>query len=168
MLFQASAEKSEPTCATHRAMSRPNVPAAAETDGIKDRSQSAPGSMACGACGVHMALKFALTAAAFLPTRMPSRIRPTSASVLAEVKMFWIHLPSRRPRVLAKVRRTISATATPCCKERLTAYLEESRMGGKIQAVGETAGTSTPRNRAKPTETAAIVPVWITRNNVQP
>ena len=31
-----------------------------------------------------------------------------------------------------------------------------------------TAGTSTPRNRAKATATAAIVPVWMTANSVQP
>ena len=35
-------------------------------------------------------------------------------------------------------------------------------------AVGEMAGTSTPRSRAQATDTAAIVPVWITRNSVQP
>ena len=33
---------------------------------------------------------------------------------------------------------------------------------------GDTAGTNTPRNRANATATAAMVPVWITRNSVHP
>ena len=37
-----------------------------------------------------------------------------------------------------------------------------------IQPVGEIAGTRTPRYREKATATAAMVPVWITRNKVQP
>ncbi len=41
-------------------------------------------------------------------------------------------------------------------------------MGATIQLSGETEGTSTPRKRAKPTATAAIVPVWMTRKSVQP
>ena len=36
------------------------------------------------------------------------------------------------------------------------------------QCVVETAGKKTPRNLPKATHTAAIVPVWITRNSVQP
>jgi len=41
-------------------------------------------------------------------------------------------------------------------------------VGGTIHSVGEIHGTSTPRKRAKPTATAAIVPVWITRNSAHP
>jgi hypothetical protein len=40
--------------------------------------------------------------------------------------------------------------------------------GGTIQFAGEIAGTRTPRKRENATATAAIVPVWITRNSVQP
>ena len=48
MLFHASAEKSDPTCETPNAISRPNAPDAAVTDGMNDFSQSAPGSIVCG------------------------------------------------------------------------------------------------------------------------
>ena len=43
MLFQASAENSEPTCATPNATSRPAAPAAAVSDGTQERRKSAPG-----------------------------------------------------------------------------------------------------------------------------
>ena len=48
MLFQASAEKSDPTCETPNAISKPKKPDAAVTEGINDFSQSAPGSIVCG------------------------------------------------------------------------------------------------------------------------
>ena len=48
MLFQASAEKSDPTCETPNAMSKPKVPDAAVTEGMNDFIQVAPGSMVCG------------------------------------------------------------------------------------------------------------------------
>ena len=36
------------------------------------------------------------------------------------------------------------------------------------QCVVEMEGKKTPRNLPKATQTAAMVPVWITRNSVQP
>ena len=45
MLFHASAEKSDPTCETPNAISKPNAPDAAVTEGMNDFSQSAPGSI---------------------------------------------------------------------------------------------------------------------------
>ncbi len=99
---------------------------------------------------------------------MPTTTSPISARVFAEVKIFWMYLPQFRPRVFAAVRNAISRMAKNCCQERLTAYFSEIPIGATIQARGETAGTSTPRNRAKATATAAIVPVWITRKSVQP
>src|SRR5580704_8287268 len=62
----------------------------------------------------------------------------------------------------------IISTATSCCTERLIANLEEKLIGGITHVFGEIAGNNTPRYRANPIATAAIVPVWITRNSVQP
>ena len=45
MLFHASAEKSEPTCATPKATNSPNHPLAAVTVGIRFFRKSAPGLM---------------------------------------------------------------------------------------------------------------------------
>ena len=41
-------------------------------------------------------------------------------------------------------------------------------IGGMIHWVGEIIDVNTPRKRANATATAAIVPVWMIRNNVQP
>ncbi len=45
MLFQASAENSEPTCATPNATNNPNAPLAAVMVGTQPRRKSAPGSI---------------------------------------------------------------------------------------------------------------------------
>src|SRR5438034_11586127 len=90
MLFQASAEKSEPTCATQKATKRPNAPALAATLDTQDRF----GLMGTTPRGVQTSLKLALMASALRPTSNPIRIKAISESVLAEVKVFWIHLPS--------------------------------------------------------------------------
>src|SRR6516162_5091744 len=155
MLFQASAEKSDPTWATQKATNSPNTPALAATLDTQDKF----GLMGTTPRGVQKSLKLALIASALRPMRKPIRISAIKESVLAEVKVFWIHFPRRSPRVFMKVSSTIIATATSCCKDRLIAYLLERLIGGIIQAVGEIAGTSTPRYRAKATPTAAMVPV---------
>src|SRR5258708_12682526 len=62
----------------------------------------------------------------------------------------------------------IISTATSCCTERLIANFEEKLIGGITHVFGEMEGNNTPRYRENPMATAAIVPVWITRNSVQP
>src|SRR5436190_21252825 len=128
-------------------MKRPKAPPAAVTVETHDKSDL----MGITPPGVQKSVKLALIASAFRPSNNPTRISAISDSVLAEVKMFWIHLPSCRPRVLINVSSTISSTAMSCCVEKLTAYLAERLIGGIIQAVGEMAGTNTPRYRAKAT-----------------
>ena len=49
MLFQASAEKSDPTCATPNATIKPKNPLAAVTVGTIPRRKFAPGSIVSGA-----------------------------------------------------------------------------------------------------------------------
>src|SRR6202030_3436176 len=88
MLFQASAEKSDPTCETPKAINKPNAPDAAVTDGMNDFIQDAPGSMVCGSCSVQMPVKLAWIAAALRPRNIPARISAASPSNLAEVKTF--------------------------------------------------------------------------------
>ena len=117
MLFQASEENSDPTCATHSATSRPSTPAAA----VRVGSQPTSGAIVAGSTRVHMFEKLAAIASALRPTRMPSTMSAKSDSVLAEVKTFWISLPRRMPRVLRKVRKITITIATSCCVDRLTA-----------------------------------------------
>src|SRR5437764_4314611 len=164
MLFHASEENSEPTWPTQTAIIIPSAPPAAETAPTKGRSDVTGEA----AAGVQKFVKLACNALALRPTKMPSAINAMSDNVFAEVKTFWISLPSANPRVFTNVRRTIINIATSCWVERLTAYRCESVIGEIIQFVGETKSVTTPRNRANATATAAIVPVCITRNSVQP
>src|SRR5213594_3360684 len=132
MLFQAS---------TENATMRPKNPLAAETAGRNEKS----GVMVAGSRGVKGAAKLRAMTSAFRPTRTPRTMRSRSERVLAEVKTFWIILPSFRPRVLMNVRREIIRTPTSCWVERLRAYPEDRLNGLPIQLVGEIQGTRTPR-----------------------
>src|SRR4051812_13352006 len=164
MLFHASEENSEPTWPTQTAINIPSAPPAAETALTNGRSDVTGETPA----GVQKFVKLACSAPAFRPTKTPSAISAMSDNVFAEVKTFWISLPSANPRVFTNVRRTIIKIATSCWVERLTAYRCERVIGDTIHCVGETKSVSTPRKRANATATAAIVPVCITRNSVQP
>ena len=106
MLFQASAEKSDPVCDTQTAMNRPNAVVAFN-----------PGTMSTIPRGVQGLPKLSDTAVWFQPSSTPTRIRPSSAPVLAVVKTFWMILPYWRPRVLVHVRSAISRMATICVVE---------------------------------------------------
>src|SRR5271168_3291430 len=88
MLFQASAENSEPTCATPNATSNPKNPEAAETVGSKLFKKFAPGSMGCWPRTCQKCEKLSEIAAAFLATNTQSKISPRSARIFAEVKIF--------------------------------------------------------------------------------
>src|SRR5271170_1720535 len=82
MLFQASAEKSEPTCDTHSATNNPK-PVAAES----------PATMGVSPCAVHASEKCARTASECQPIVNPNPITPSSAPIFAQVKTFWMPLP---------------------------------------------------------------------------
>src|SRR3984957_7630779 len=168
MLFQASAENSDPTCATPNAINNPNAPLAAVMVGTKPRRKSAPGSIGSAPRMDQKCEKLSLTAAALRPTNTQSTISPSRERVFALVNIFCMILPSCTPRVFRNVKKMIISTAPSCCTDKLMAYFEDSVSGCTTHACGEIAGASTPRYRANPMATAAIVPVWITRNSVQP
>src|SRR6202030_133573 len=168
MLFQASAENSDPTCATPNATNNPNAPLAAVIFGTKPRRKSAPGSIGSAPRTAQKCEKLSLMAAALRPTNTQRKINPSSESVLALVKIFWIIFPSCTPSVFRNVKKMIISTATSCCTDKLMAYFDDNAIGCTTHVCGEIAGANTPRYRANPIATAAIVPVWITRNNVQP
>ena len=139
-MFQASDEKSGPTIAPPTSIRKGRV------TGVSP----------------HRLLKLAETASAFLATKRPRTMRVASAATLAEVNRFWTIFPSRSPRLFDHVSRAITAMATTRCVDSETVPAWRSAFSADTQ------GTSTPRNLAKATATAAIVPVWITRKRVQP
>src|ERR1700733_4656928 len=75
MLFQPSAENSEPTWATHKAASNPNA-----VTGVT------PGATGVYPCGRHRSVKFDLPAR--LHPTAPTTITPNKAASLAEVNAF--------------------------------------------------------------------------------
>src|SRR6266481_6993459 len=82
MLFQASEENSEPTCATQKAMNKPNAPLAAVTVEINGKL----GLIGPTPRGVQRSVKLALTASVFRPKESPIRIRAASESVFVDRK----------------------------------------------------------------------------------
>src|SRR5947208_3376398 len=84
MLFQASEENREPTCATQNATNKPNRPPLAAIADIKETS----GLIISTPRGVQRSVKLDLIASACRPTVKPIRMRTTSDNVLAEVKIF--------------------------------------------------------------------------------
>ena len=63
ILFQASAEKSDPTCATPNATKIPKNPLATVTLGMSPRRKFAPGSMACASRAAQKCAKLSAMAA---------------------------------------------------------------------------------------------------------
>jgi len=110
-------------------------------------------------------------ASALRPTVMPSTISPASAAVLIAVSDVWMNAAVRTPRTLIHVSSTIDRIAKMRCGDSPTAM---GPMGsGNLIVVprktsGDRDGTRTEVNRANATATAAMVPVWITTNSVQP
>ena len=117
MLFQASAEKSEPTWATQTAINIPSALPVAETAPMNPRSDVIGET----AVGVQKFAKFACNAPALRPTKIPSTTSAMRESVFADVNTFWMSLPNERPRVFTNVRRMMIKIATSCCVERLIA-----------------------------------------------
>src|SRR6266853_4314200 len=101
MLFQASAEKSEPVCETQMAMNNPNA-VAAETPGVMSENPRV----------VQNCPKLSATAVRFQPRIRPTATSPTTAPIFAVVNTFWTMRPYSRPRVLVQVSSAISSTPT--------------------------------------------------------
>ena len=78
------------------------------------------------------------------------------------VKTFWMTLPSRMPRRFTAVSKAMTAMAS--------AWAADTFIGPQCRSLcdSENQGRSTEVYLAKATATAAMVPVWITRNSVQP
>ncbi len=77
----------------------------------------------------------------------------------------------RTPRTLIQVRSATDATASRRWGERPTATSPSGRGRCSVEprnTSGERPGQNTAVKRANATATAAIVPVWITTNSVQP
>ena len=73
------------------------------------------------------------------------------------------------PRMFTPVRKTIDAIASTRCHESPISIGPLGRCSVVPRNTsGVSAGHSTPANRANATPTAAIAPVWITANRVQP
>ena len=89
MLFQASAENSEPTCATENATIRPSRPLATDTTGMNEKS----GRISSASCGEKGDAKFAAITSAFRPMMTPTMMSRASDRVFADVKMFWMSFP---------------------------------------------------------------------------
>ena len=81
------------------------------------------------------------------------------------------------PKMFTNARKNITtiparlAVLTPM--SMLPSTIGPTGIGGTCaichsQCVVDTVGKNTPRNLPNATQTAAIVPVWITRNSVQP
>jgi hypothetical protein len=104
MLFQASAEKSEPVWATQIPTNKPNAVAAVRPP---PKSSSAPRTC-------QKFPKFARTTSLCQPIKTPSTINPKSAASFAVVNEFWTSLPSFNPRVFMNVSSTISRMAMTC------------------------------------------------------
>src|SRR5260370_8508749 len=150
-LFHASIENSDPTIAA------PTAPTPT-TQPLVDQK---------------LVPKFAAMAVALRPMVMPSKISAASAAVLTAVSEVWMNAAVFTPRTLIQVSSTIDAIANSRCGETPTRM---SPMGGGRGTVvpqpwntsAESPGIRTPVNLANATATAAMVPVWMTTNSVQP
>src|SRR5271168_2946683 len=141
-LAHASAENSAPTIAA------PNTPAPAiDIDGVPKNAVEPP--------------KFAWSATGFGNSTHPTTTIRHSDRIFAVVNEFCSHLPMLRPRRFAAVRRAITAIAPARSPDNPAPPAPNQRFDPNT-------GHMTPANRANATATAAIVPVWITSNSVQP
>jgi hypothetical protein len=166
--------RKDPTCTTARITSRFTItigPCAPTCTGCKELQ------LAFRQNWLQWLPKFAAIAALFRPTLNPSRIKPASDSALATVKTFCTNAPNFTPLMFTAA--TIITTTMPARLAVLTpismfpSSIGPTGIAGtcaicQSQCVLETVGKKTPRNLPKATQTAAIVPVWMTRNSVHP
>ena len=149
-LFQASLEKSDPTIA-------------APTTGTIARLQSPV---------PQKAAKLAAATSGCRNSVSPQMTSTASAPTLATVNMVWIAAPSLTPRMFTAGEQDDQEDRD----DALGREAELDRFGAPgmsdrprtRKTSGLTEGTSTPRKRAKATATAAMVPLWMTANRVQP
>ena len=104
MLFQASAEKSEPTCATPNATKRPKRPTAAETAGIQRAQEIRAGLDRLRVLhGPEAARNWPACAAALRPRKMPSNDQRDQRQRLRRGEnILDASCPGCRPRVLSR------------------------------------------------------------------
>ena len=102
----------------------------------------------------------------------PKITSTASAPTLATLNTVWIAAPSLTPRTLIAVSSRIERIATSRWGER-PSWMASGAPGRRSWPSGRKTsglmpGTSTLRNRANATATAAMVPVWMTAKRVQP
>jgi len=147
-LFQASIEKSAPTMA---------APITGQNESGMPPSGKKP------------APKLVATTSGFRASTAPSTIRAPKVAALMAVRVVWRKAAVRTPRTLIQVSSAIEPIANRRWGETPTSMGPlGSRSVVPRNTSGDSAGTNTAVNRAKATATAAMVPVWITRNKVQP
>ncbi len=95
------------------------------------------------------------------PKRTPPSASAARTANFAAVDPFCVTVPARRPVPLASVSMAITAIAVR--RTGVSASGPRRNQGASV-----TPGASTPRNFAKATTTAAIVPVWMTSTIAQP
>ena len=96
------------------------------------------------------------------PAATPSKIKPMSAAIFVIVNVFCSSFPKETPRVFKKVRKMMTANASNCVAVKVySPILIKTFCSEKI-------GKMTAVNFAKAIETAAIKPVSMTKNVVQP
>ena len=93
---------------------------------------------------------------------MPAAASATTLMILVDVKVFWMSLPRLTPRELINVRTRMEAMANTC------AAFTEKPPTVKSACASPTPGSMADVYLANAIATAAIVPVWMTVNNVQP
>ena len=145
-LFHASEEKRAPTITPPITISAgSNVPSGT-------RSCTDLNLLVCS-MPLHKSAMLSCQISDFAATKMPSKMSRISAPVLATVKTFCTSRPALMPRELMKVSSRMTSTATIWPLLILKAP-RSSRMN-----FSPSSGTSTPRNLANATATAAMVPV---------
>src|ERR1035438_1312152 len=165
MLFQASAENSDPTCTTARITSRFTITVGPPTPTCTGCSELQP---AFFQNSLQLGPKLAPQAVMLRPIVNASRIKPASDNALAVVNTFWISAPNWTPKIFTIARKATMtipvrlAVLTPI--SMLPKTMGPTRIGGTCamchnQWVVEIVGKKTPRNLPNATQTAAIVPV---------
>ena len=85
------------------------------------------------------------------------------------VSVVWITAAVRTPRMLTQVSTSTEAMASRRCGDRPIWMSPLGRCAVQpMNTSGVSVGTNTAVKRANATATAAMVPVWITVNRVQP
>ncbi len=133
--------------------------AAATTGRIANEKPPSPGAAAA---------KFTARTSA-LPSTKPSTIRAARDRVFTDVSEVWIRAAARTPRRLIQVSTSTETTARIRCHDSPTSIGPLGSVSvNPANTSADSDGKNTAVKRANATATAAIVPVWITANSVQP